>query len=206
MKNSLDLMQRNLSIAKQSLENLIIKAPIAGQLSGLNTELGESISRGAQIAQIDDLTNFKIRVRIDEFYISRIFPDQVGTFDFAGKTYELKINKIYPQVANGAFEADMLFTGEFPAAIKRGQTLSVKLELSAEEEATLLARGGFYQTTGGNWVYVLVPSSGNAIKRDIRFGRQNPNYYEVLEGLEVGEVVITSSYENFGNKDELVLK
>ncbi len=206
MANSLDLMQRNLTIAKQSLENLIVKAPIAGQLSGLSTELGESITRGAQIAQIDDLTNFKIRVRIDEFYISRIFPEQVGTFEFAGKTYQLKINRIYPQVANGAFEADMLFTSEFPSAIKRGQTLSVKLELSAEEEATLLARGGFYQTTGGNWVYVLVPSTGNAIKRDIRFGRQNPNYYEVLEGLAVGEIVITSSYENFGNKDELVLK
>lgn len=206
MANSLDLMQRNLAIAKQSLENLIVKAPIAGQLSGLSTELGESIARGAQIAQIDDLSNFKIRVRIDEFYISRVFPDQVGSLEFAGKTYEVKINKIYPQVANGAFEADMLFTVEFPAAIKRGQTFSVKLELSAEEEATLLARGGFYQTTGGNWVYVIDPSTGNAIKRDIRFGRQNPNYYEVLEGLEVGEVVITSSYENFGNKDELVLK
>jgi HlyD family secretion protein len=206
MDNSLDLMQRNLAIARQSLENLIVKAPISGQLSGLSTELGESITRGVQIAQIDDLSNFKIRVRIDEFYISRIFPDQVGTFEFAGNTYTLKINKIYPQVVSGAFEADMIFTGDFPSAIKRGQTLSVKLELSAEEEATLLARGGFYQTTGGNWVYMIDPSSGNAIKRDIRFGRQNPNFYEVLDGLNVGDVVITSSYENFGNKDELVLK
>ena len=206
MENSLNLMQRNLAIAKQSLENLIVKAPIAGQLSGLSTELGESIVRGAQIAQIDDLSTFKIRVRIDEFYVSRVFPDQVGSFDFAGKPYGLKINKIYPQVVSGAFEADMLFTSDFPAAIKRGQTHSVKLELSAEEEALLLARGGFYQTTGGNWVYVLNPSTGNAIKRDVRFQRQNPNYYEVIEGLEVGDIVITSSYENFGNKDELVLK
>jgi len=206
MENSLSLMERNLSIARQSLDNLVVKAPISGQLSGLSTELGESITRGVQIAQIDDLSNFKIRVRIDEFYISRIFPDQVGSFVFAGSTYTLKINKIYPQVVSGAFEADMLFTGDFPSAIKRGQTVSVKLELSAEEEATLLARGGFYQTTGGNWVYTIDPSSGNAIKRDIRFGRQNPNYYEVLDGLNVGDVVITSSYENYGNKDELVLK
>lgn len=206
MENSLDLMQRNLTIARQSLDNLVIKAPIAGQLSGLSTELGESITRGAQIAQIDDLSNFKIRVRIDEFYISRIFPEQVGTFDFAGRTYRLQIQKIYPQVVSGAFEADMLFIEDFPTAIKRGQTLSVKLELSAQEEAVLLARGGFYQTTGGNWVYVVDPLTGNATKRNIRFGRQNPNYYEVLDGLRTGEVVITSSYENYGNKDQLVLK
>ena len=206
MENSLGLMKRNLEITRQSLDNLTAKAPIEGQLSGLAAELGESISRGAQIAQIDDLRTFKVRVRIDEFYISRVFPDQEGSFQFAGKQYLLKIKKIYPQVANGAFEADMFFVGEFPSAIKRGQTLSIKLELSAEEEAMLLARGGFYQKTGGNWVYVVDPASGNARKREIRLGRQNPNYYEILDGLQPGEVVITSSYDNFGEKDELVLK
>jgi HlyD family secretion protein len=206
MKNSLDLMQRNLEIARMSLDNLTVKAPIEGQLSGLATELGESISRGAQIAQIDDLSNFKIRVRMDEFYISRVFPDQRGTFQFAGKSFTLKITKIYPQVVGGAFEADMAFVGEFPKAIKRGQTISVKLELSAEEAATLLARGGFYQNTAGNWVYVVVPGAGKAVKRTVRLGRQNPNYYEVLDGLKPGEVVITSGYDGFGEKEELLLK
>ena len=206
MKNSLNLMRRNLEIARQNLDNLSVKAPIAGQLSGLAAELGESVSRGLQIAQIDDLSNFKIRVRIDEFYISRIFPDQEGTIGYDGVEYRLKIKKIFPQVAGGAFEADMFFVADFPATIKRGQTLSVKLELSAREEATLLARGGFYQISGGNWVYVIDPATGRAIKRDIRLGRQNPNFYEVLEGLQAGDVVLTSSYEAFGEKEELILQ
>ena len=168
--------------------------------------MGESVARSENIGQIDDLSNFKVRVRIDEFYISRVFNEQEGSFQFAGKSYTLKIKKIYPQVTNGAFEADMVFTGQAPEGIKRGQSVSVKLELSAEEQAVLLQRGGFYQTTGGNWVYVIDPSSGNARKRDVRLGRQNPNFYEVLEGLQEGEVVIVSGYENFGDKDELVLK
>ncbi|MFN0014841.1 MAG: efflux RND transporter periplasmic adaptor subunit [Saprospiraceae bacterium] len=206
MKNSLDLMQRNLEIARLSLDNLTVKAPIDGQLSGLASEIGESISEGVQIAQLDDLSNFKIRVRIDEFYISRVFPDQKGTFEFAGKAYTLKITKIYPQVVSGAFEADMAFVSAFPKAIKRGQTVSVKLELSAEEEATLLARGGFYQNTAGNWVYMVVPGTRKAVKRTIRLGRQNPNFYEVLNGLVPGDVVITSGYDSFGDKEELLLK
>lgn len=206
MNNSLDLMKRNLAIARQSLDNLVVKAPFDGQLSGLTSELGELINQGENIAQIDDLRNFKIRARIDEFYISRIFIDQEGSFDFAGKTYRLRIRKIYPQVTNGAFEADLVFTDEAPSAIKRGQTVSIKLELSAEEQATLLARGSFYQKTGGNWVYVLSPGSNVARKRDIKVGRQNPNFYEVLEGLQTGDVVVVSSYDNFGDKDELILK
>lgn len=206
MQTTLDLMERNLAFARQSLENLTIKAPIAGQLSGLDREVGELITEGANIAQIDVLTNFKIRARIDEFYISRVFLDQEGSFQLAGKWYNLRIKKIYPQVTNGAFEVDMVFTDEIPETIKRGQTVSIKLELSAEEQALLLARGGFYQTTGGNWVYVLDPKTGNAYKRTVRFNRQNPNFYEVVEGLQEGDIVITSSYENFGNKDELVLK
>ncbi len=206
MENSLDLMQRNLNIAGRSLENLTVRAPIAGQLSGLTSELGELIIEGSQIAQIDDLSDFKIRVQIDEFYISRIFTGQAGSFDFAGKKYFLTIQKIYPQVLNGAFAADMLFTGETPQGIKRGQTVSVKLELSAEERALLVARGGYYQETGGNWVYVLEPDGKTARKRDIQINRQNPNYYEVVTGLQEGDIVITSSYDNFGDKDELVLK
>lgn len=206
MKNSLDLMTRNLEIAKKSLENLNVRAPIDGQLSGLTAELGELIIESSQIAQIDDLSNFKIRVQIDEFYIARIFTGQNGSFQFAGKTYDLTIQKIFPQVISGAFAADMVFTSMTPEGIKRGQTLSVKLELSAQEEALLLARGGFYQTTGGNWVYVVDGTSGTARKRDIKINRQSPNHYEVTGGLEPGDVVITSSYDNFGDKDELVLK
>jgi len=206
MNNSLDLMQRNLNIARQSLDNLVVKAPFNGQLSGLTAELGELITKGGNIAQIDDLSNFKIRARIDEFYISRIFIDQEGSFQFAGQTYNLRIRKIYPQVTNGAFEADLVFTGKVPGSIKRGQTVSIKLELSAEEQGLLLARGSFYQKTGGNWIYVVEPGSNAARKRTIRVGRQNPNFYEVLEGLQPGEVVVVSSYDNFGDKDVLILK
>ena len=206
MQNSLDLMERNLVIARQSLDNLVVRAPIDGQISGLTTELGELIIEGAQIAQLDDLSAFKIRVRIDEFYISRVYTGQQGTFQFANQSYLLEINKIYPQVTNGAFEADMVFVDDAPSAIKRGQTVSVRLQLSAEEEALLVEKGGYYQTTGGNWVYVVEPGGAVARKRDIQIRRQNPNYYEVVSGLQTGDVVITSSYENFGDKDELVLR
>jgi HlyD family secretion protein len=206
MENSLDLMKRNLEISKKNLENLIVKAPIKGQLSGLNIEVGELIPEGSQIAQIDDLSNFKIRVRIDEFYISRVFPEQEGSFTFANEDYQLRITKIYPQVVNGGFEVDMKFINKVPAGIRRGQTVTVKLQLSAEQEALLVKRGGFYQSTGGNWVYILTQDGSKAIKRDIRIGRQNPNFYEVVDGLQSGDVVITSSYENFGDKDELILK
>ncbi len=206
MESSLDLMERNLEFGKKSIDNLTVKAPINGQLSGLDTELGELISEGESIAQIDDLSNYKILTRIDEFYISRIFINQEGSFLFAGKRYNLIIKKIYPQVTNGAFEVDMVFTGEVPEGIKRGQTVSIKLELSAEQEALLLAKGSFYQTTGGNWVYLVDPTSNSARKMDIKVGKQNPNYYEVLAGLNPGDIVITSSYENFGDKDVLELQ
>ncbi len=206
MQSSLDLMQRNLQITRQSLDNLLVTAPIDGQISGLNLEIGELVTQGENIATLDNLNNFKIQVRVDEFYISRVFLNQLGSFQFAGEAYNLSINKIYPQVTNGAFLVDMIFTGIAPEGIKRGQSVSVKLELSAEEKGKLLARGGFYQTTGGNWVYLINQSTGNAQKVNVRLGRQNPNYYLVEEGLDVGDVVIVSSYENFGDKDELVLK
>ncbi|HMQ50399.1 MAG TPA: HlyD family efflux transporter periplasmic adaptor subunit [Saprospiraceae bacterium] len=206
MVNSLDLMQRNLAIAKNSLDNLVIKAPISGQLSGLGLELGELVNRGNRIAQIDILTDYKIRARIDEYYISRIFPEQEGSFVMDGKTYNLKIRRIYPEVTEGSFEADLVFVGERPSNIKRGQSIPLKISLSDETEAVLLAKGGFYQETGGNWIYVVNPESGVARKRDIKVGRQNPVFYEVTQGLDVGEIVIISSYDNYGKKEELVLK
>ena len=199
-------MNRNLSIAKNSLDNLTVRAPISGQLSGMDSEIGQLINRGERIAQIDILDDFKIRARIDEYYISRIFPEQEGTFVMDGSTYTLRIRRIYPEVTNGTFEADLVFVGERPSNIKRGQTISLKLSLSDESQAMLLEKGGFYQATGGNWVYVIDPSSGLARKRDIRVGRQNPNFYEVIEGLEEGDVVIISSYDNFGDKEETGVK
>jgi HlyD family secretion protein len=206
MSSSLDLMQRNLDISKKSLEHLMVKAPISGQLSGLDSEIGELINRGDRIAQIDVQDEFKIRARINEHYISRVFPDQIATFTMDGKTYRLKIRRIYPEVTEGNFETDLVFIdGQHPPNIKRGQTISIRLSLSDETQATLLAKGGFHQTTNGKWVYVLNPAKGTARKRTIRIGRQNPNFYEVQSGLEPGDIVITSSYDTFGDKEELVL-
>jgi len=206
LENSVDLMRRNLNISKQTLENLLVRSPINGQLSGMDSEIGELINQGGRIAQLDDLRNFKVRGRIDEFYITRIFLNQKGSFPLGGIWYDLQIKKIYPDVRNGVFEVDMIFTSQIPPTIKRGQTVSVKLALSGETEALLIARGGFYQTTGGNWVYVIDPATNTAYKRDIKVGRQNPSFYEVTQGLQAGDIVITSSYDNFGDKDELVLK
>ena len=207
MESSLDLMERNLKITRQSLDNLIVRAPIEGQLSGLNLEVGELVSTGENIATLDNLNNFKIQVRVDEFYISRVFLDQEGSFEFAGNRYSIKIKKIYPQVTNGAFLVDMIFTEKTPEGIKRGQSVSVKLQLSAEKDSRLLARGGFYQTNRRKLgLPALMLPVGMQSKRDIRLGNQNPNYYEVLSGLNDGDIVIVSSYENFGDKDVLVLK
>ena len=206
LTSSVDLMRRNLNISKQTLENLLVRSPIDGQLSGMDSEIGELINQGARIAQLDNLSNFKVRGRIDEFYITRIFLNQTGSFILGGKPYDLIIKKIYPDVRNGVFEVDMVFTSEIPTTIKRGQTVSIKLALSAETKALLIARGGFYQKTGGNWVYVIDPETNTAYKRDIKVGRQNPSFYEVTQGLKAGDIVITSSYDNFGDKDELVLK
>ena len=206
MENSLDLMRRNLDFAKNNLDNLVVKAPISGQLSSMDSEIGELITQGTRIAQMDVLSEYKIQSQIDEFYISRIFPQQEGSFEMDGKTYRLVIKKIYPEVNDGRFTVDLLFVGDRPSNIKRGQNISFKLSLSDETNAQLLAKGGFFKDTGGNWVYVINPKDNVARKKDIQLGRQNPNYYEVTQGLEDGDVVIISSYSNFGDKDELVLR
>jgi HlyD family secretion protein len=206
MESSVDLMRRNLEFAKNSLDNLTVRAPIDGQLSSLDSEIGELINEGDRIAQIDVLDTYKIRARIDEFYISRIFPNQEGTFTMDGETYTLQIKKIYPEVSEGSFEVDLYFDDQFPKNIKRGQTIALKLSLSDETEAKLLAKGGFFQETGGNWVYEVDPQGGVARKKSIRIGRQNPDYYEVIEGLNEGDVIIVSSYENYNKKEELILK
>ena len=199
-------MQSNLEMVKQNVENLVIKAPISGHLTSLNAEIGQSKSPRERLGHIDVLEGFKIGVAIDEYYITRIDVGQTGEFNFSGKTYRLTVKKIYPEVRDGRFDVDMEFDGEEPEGIRRGQTFQIRLELGDLSEAVLLARGGFYQETGGRWGYVLNEAGTSAFKRQIRLGRQNPHVFEVLEGLEPGEKVITSNYEGFGDMDELILK
>lgn len=206
IESSLERMMTNLELVRRSLDNLVLTAPVTGQLTSLNAEIGESKNRGERLGQIDILEGFRVRASIDEHYIARINIGQRGEFDFAGQTYTLEITRVYPQVREGRFEVDMEFTDREPDNIRRGQTLRIRLALGALEEAMLLARGGFFQRTGGQWVYVLSASGDQAIKRNIRLGRQNPQYFEVIEGLEPGERVITSSYDGFGDIDRLVLR
>jgi HlyD family secretion protein len=206
LETSLDRMQDNMRLVKLNLENLVVKAPVAGRLTSLIPEVGQSISSGQRIGQVDVLDGFKARVEIDEHYIARINPGQKGEFEFSGKTHRMVIRKVYPEVKEGKFEVDMEFESGAPEAIRRGQTLHVRLELGDLSEALLLPRGGFYQTTGGQWAYVMDKTGGFAVKRNIQLGRQNPEMFEVLEGLEPGEKVITSSYENYGEMEKLVLK
>lgn len=206
LETSLRRMQDNLEVIKKKQDNLTIKAAVSGHLTALNAEIGESKSPGQRLGQIDILEGFKVRAAIDEHYISRVELGRSGEFDFANNSYNLIVKRIFPQVLDGRFEVDMEFVGEEPAGITRGLTLHIRLELGDISEAILLPRGGFYQTTGGNWAYIVDESSNIATKRRIRLGRQNPQVFEVLEGLNPGEQVITSSYESFGDMDRLVLK
>jgi len=205
LESSIDRLETNLEMVKQNVENLVLRAPISGQLTSLNAEIGQSKNPGERLGQIDVLDSFKVRVAVDEFYITRINPGQTGEFDLGGSRYQLVIKKVYPEVRDGRFEVDMSFSGTPPSGIRRGQSLQIRLQLGDLSEATLLARGGFYQTTGGQWAFVVDPSGGVAIKRPIKLGRQNPQVFEVLSGLEPGEKVITSGYENFGDIDKLIL-
>jgi len=206
MEEQVDHMQRNLAIVRENLDNLMVRAPINGQLTSLNAEIGESISPGQRLGQVDEIDEFKVNVPIDEHYLSRVTTGQGGTFTFAGNTYQVEITKVYPEVQNSRFRVDMELTGSSPSDLRRGQTLHINLELAAPSMAVLVSRGGFFQTTGGNWIYVLNQAEDMATRRSIRLGRQNPQNFEVLEGLEPGEKVVTSSYDNFGDADVLVLK
>jgi HlyD family secretion protein len=199
-------MQENLDMLRANLENLYIKAPTAGQLSSFNAEIGETKTAGEHLGQIDMKDGFKLKADIDERYISRVYIGQEAEFDFAGETYFLSIGKIYTDVTNGSFQVDLYFEGEEPDQIKRGQTLQLRLSFSSATDAIIVKRGGFFQETGGNWIYIVDPSGEFATQRKIRIGRQNTNYYEVMEGLEPGEKVIISSYDSFGGKDKLVFK
>ena len=205
METSVDQMQRNFSVLQETLANLTVRAPVAGQLTALDAEVGEIRTSGSRFGQIDVLDGFKVRAQIDEFYIERVRRGQTATTQpIAGQAHTLTVTRVYPQVREGRFEVDLAFDEAAPEGIRRGQTIRLRLALGDPEEAVLLARGGFYQTTGGNWVYAVDASGEEATKRFIRLGRQNPEYFEVLEGLEPGDRVVTSSYETFGDADRLV--
>lgn len=204
LEGTLARTQKNVALWQQTLENLVVKAPVSGMLSTMDVEVGSNINQGQNIGQIDDLNGFKMRVGVDEHYISRVFPGLKGSFEFNGKTHELEIKRVYPEVKSGRFEVDMTFPKGTPEGIKRGQSSPIQLELGKAAKATLLPVGGFFSDTGGNWVYVVDKSSGKrAVKRSITLGRKNPEFYEVLDGLQPGEQVITSSYENFGDNEVL---
>ena len=204
LEASVDRMQRNLDVVRLNLENLVVRAPITGQLTAFNSEIGEAISSGQRLGRVDRLDGFKVNVPIDEHYLARIDIGQLGTFPFDGEEYEMMITKVYPEVLNGRFEVDMEFQMEEPDGIRRGQTLRIGLELGDLSEAVLIPRGGFFQSTGGNWIFVV--QGDEAVRREIRLGRQNPLNFEVLSGLEPGEQVISSSYDTYGDVDRLVLQ
>ncbi|MGI8581215.1 MAG: efflux RND transporter periplasmic adaptor subunit [Chitinophagaceae bacterium] len=198
--------QNALQVMRRKVGDLIVRAPIDGQLTSLDAEIGQSKNKGERLGQIDVLSGFKVRVDIDEHYISRIFPELKGEVTLSGKDYKLIIKKVYTQVTNGRFQVDMQFVDSVPNGIRRGQTLQIRLALSDETQAVLVPKGGFFQQTGGNWIYKVTENGKTAYKVDIQLGRQNPDYYEVLGGLKTGDKVVTSSYENYGNMQELVLK
>jgi len=198
--------QNALAVMRKKVGDLIVRAPVDGQLTSLDAEIGQSKNKGERLGQIDVMSGFKVRVDVDEHYISRIFTGLEGEASIAGKDYRLSIKKVFTQVINGRFQVDMAFIDSVPAGIRRGQSLQIRLSLSEETQALLLAKGGFYQQTGGNWIFKVSDDGKVAYRTDIQLGRQNPDFYEVMQGLQPGDKVITSGYENYGNMQELILK
>jgi HlyD family secretion protein len=206
LETDLGKMRQMLGLVRERLDNLKVKAPVDGQLGMLDAEIGQRINEGQRIGQINVLDNFKIKALIDEHYIDRVKREIPATFDRNGTNFNLMVRKVYPEVRNGQFEIDMVFNNTTPDNIRTGQTYHIKLELGESGKALLLPRGGFYQTTGGQWVYVLNEDEREATRRTIRIGKQNPQYYEVLEGLNAGDKVITSGYEMFGNNERITFR
>ncbi len=204
MEESLDNMQLNMSMIRRRKSNLVVKAPIDGELGLLDVVLGQNIASGTKIGQINSVGVYKVEAQIDEHYIDRVSAGLEATFERQGETYSTIIRKVYPEVRDGKFKADFKFDGEQPGGIRPGQTYYLNLQLGQPEEAVIIPRGTFYQRTGGKWIYVVNKDGSKAVKREIRIGRQNPQYYEVLEGLEPGEKVITSGYDTYGDSDVLV--
>ena len=206
MNSSLKNMEQNLEMVRQRLENLNIKAPADGQLGSLEVEIGQSINRGQRIGQLHILNDFKIVAEVDEHYIDRVRRGLSGSFTRNDKSYHQVTKKVYPEVRDGRFKVDLIFDGESPEKLRTGQTYHIKLELGQPVDAILLPRGGFFQSTGGQWVFVLDESGDFATKRNIKIGRQNSQYFEVLDGLEAGEKVITNNYDSFGDNDRIEFK
>jgi len=205
LKKSATQLEDNLVLARKNLDALNVRAPVTGKLSGLDVEVGQSIQRGGRLGQIDDPDSFKLRVEIDEFYLNRVDIGQAAHFNQGSDRFDLTVNKIYPQVNNGQFELDLLFTDSEPDDIRRGQTLQATLTLGDSNTALIIPNGAFFQDTGGNWMFVVDEAGSQAVRRNVRLGRRNSRYIEVLEGLEAGESVITSPYSSFKEMDRLTL-
>lgn len=204
LENSLESMRRNMELIRQRIDNLNIKANIDGELGLLDLVLGQSVATGEKIGQINDLSNYKIVAQIDEHYIDRVINGLSATFERQGVTYNAQVRKVYPEVREGKFQADFKLVGERPDNIRTGQTYYLNLELGQPEEAIIISKGTFFQKTGGAWIYALTEDGTQAVRREIRIGRQNPQYYEVLEGLEPGEKVVVSGYDSFGDAERLI--
>ena len=206
MEDNLDNMRKNVLLVRDRKNKLEVRSAIDGELGLLDVELGQNIAAGQNIGQINDLSDFKVQAQIDEHYIDRVRPGLSASFSRGGKIYRLRVRKVYPEVRNGTFRTDFVFVGERPAQMRSGQTFYVELALGKSQQATLIPRGTFFQTTGGNWIFVLDKSGRKAYRRNISIARQNPQYYEVTDGLEPGERVITSGYEAFKDNEVLVIK
>lgn len=206
LENNLENMRKNLKLVRDRAENLNVKAPVDGQLGLLSPEIGQSIQRGANMGQINVLTSYKVTAQIDEHYIDRVRTQLTATLDRQGKEYNLVVRRVYPEVRNGTFEIDMIFRDSVPSNVRTGQTYYTSLQLGQPKVSVLVPVGGFFQETGGQWIFVLDPDGSTAYKRNISIGRKNPKYYEVLEGLHPGEKVIVSGYETFGKNEKLILK
>jgi HlyD family secretion protein len=204
-KSSYTRTQSALALMRKKVKDLVVRAPVDGQLTSLDAQIGESKNKGERLGQIDVLSGFKVRADIDENYISRIYSGQYGSFTFNGKSYKLIIKKVFTQVTNGRFQVDMHFESEIPEGIRRGQSLRIRLALSHEKQAVLIPKGSFFQKTGGNWIFKLSDDGKSVYRVDIQLGSQNTEYYEVLQGLEPGDKIITSSYQDYGDKNELIL-
>ena len=206
LETDLNRMQKTLGMVYQRLDHLNVRAPADGQLGFLDAEIGQNINKGQRIGQVNVLTDYKIEASIDEHYIDRVQRDLVATIERNGTEFPLRLRKVYPEVRNGKFKVDLVFTGDKPETIRTGQSYNIKLQLGESSDALLLPKGSFFQSTGGQWIFVVGPDGGEAIRRNIRIGKQNSRYYEVLEGLQAGEKVITSNYDTFGEAERIVLK
>ena len=206
MEESLHSMTLNMQLIRERVDNLKVKAPIDGEVGMLDIVLGQSVGQGTAIGQVNDLSAYKVTAQIDEHYIDRVTMGLTASFERQETRFEMLLRKVYPEVREGQFKADFVFTGDVPENIRSGQTYYLNLQLGQPTESIFIPRGSFYQSTGGSWIYVVDASGEKAHRREIRIGRQNPQYYEVVEGLDAGERVITSSYDNFGDHDVLILK